>query len=361
MDNIKTFRKSNFAPLFVTLFIFLRAIILSNRRLVGFADFYPFKFEIPTIGIVLVGLYLAFAVLSALLFAKLEKKFGKAGLVIATVLVAEPFVFVKQENCLNLFIWCLAILFILNALREKPIIPNEITLVVFLLVSTILFENALFLFVFPALVFYFSAEIDKLFRSVKNLIMICLSALSVCAGIVLNDYLLKTYPAFDKFIKEYSFFKQIYFKHVEYEKVWLFVFAIPALVLGLYFFKEMFKNKTTISNKSKNDKKAQGVIETFNPAFSAAIVVIAYIFSVVGFIQAGSAAFYTINYIIPLSVISLLSAKNSSAEKSMQKLSGIIEKHSLVFILVMIALFYFASRIFFAETDNLAKFMIAMS
>ena len=361
MNNTKSFNKTKFAPLFVALFIFLRAILLSDRRRVGFADFYPFKMDISTVGIVLVCLYLAFAVLSSLLFAKLEKKFGKSGLIISAILVAEPLLFVKQENCINLFIWCLALLFILNALRDKPIIPNEITLIIFLLISTILLENALFLYVFPALVFYFSADINRLFKSIKHLVMMCLSAVSVCAGIVLNDYLVKSFPAFDEFLKEYTFFRQVYFKHIEYEKAWLFVFAIPVLVFGVYLFKEIFKNKNSNSATVNNKKKTSEVVEAFNPVYVVSIIAIAYIFSVVGFIQAGSAAFYTINYMIPLSVISLLNAKNSSAEKAMQKLGIVIEKHSLVFIVILMVFFYFASRVFLTETDSLAVFMIAMS
>lgn len=359
MNNTKTFRKFNFAPLFVALFVFLRAFILSDRNLVGFADFYPLKLEISTIGIVILCLYLAFAVLSALLFAKLEKRFGKSGMILSAIFITEPFLFVKQENCINLFIWCLALLFILNALREKPIIPREATLIVFLLVSTILFEKALFLYVFPAVVFYFSATSDKLFKSAKNLIMICLSALSVFAGMFLNDYLTKTNPAFDKFIKEYSFFRQVYFKHIEYENIMLFVFAVPVFVFGVLFFKEMLKNKTTVSTKI-NNKKTKEVVESFNPAFAIIVVMIAYIFSVAGFIQAGSAAFYTINYIVPLSVMAFLIAGNAAAEKSMQKLSGIIDKHSLVFIAVLIALLYFSARVFLAERDSLAVFLNAL-
>ncbi len=360
MNNTKSFNKTKFAPLFVALFVFLRAFISSDRRLMGFADFYPLKLEYSTIGITIICLYLVFAILSALLFAKLEKNFGKSGLIISAILVAEPLLFVKQENCINLFIWCLALLFILNALREKPIIPREISLVVFLFVSTILLENALFLYVFPALVFYFSADIDKLFKSTKNLVMMCLSAISVCAGMILNDYLIKAYPAFDKFLKEYTFFRHVYFKHIEYEKAWLFVFAIPVLVFGVYFFKEMFNNKNTIPATANNKKKTAEFVETFNPVYVVSIIAIAYIFSVVGFIQAGSAAFYTINYMTPLSVISLLNAKNSSAEKSMQKLGSVIEKHSLVFSVVLIVFFYFALRVFLTETDSLATFMIAM-
>lgn len=361
MNNTKTFKKNNFAPLFVALFIFFRAIIMSDRNRVGFADFYPLKLEISGIGIALVGLYLVFAFLSALLFAKLEKKFGKSGLIIATFLVTEPFIFVKQENCLNLFIWCLAILFILNALREKPIIPDEITLVVFLFVSTILFENALFIYVFPALVFYFSANIDKLFKSAKNLVMMCISAVSICAGVVLNDHLLKTNPAFDSFVKKYSFFELSYFGNIEYENALLFAFAIPVLVFGIYFYKEMFRNKSYVSVRVKNNKKSPETVESFNPVLAVMVVAIAYIFSVAGFAQAGSEALCTINYIIPLSMISLLNAGNSSAEKSMEKLSEKSEKHSLVFVLILIALFYVASRVFFAETDNLARYIINMN
>ncbi len=361
MNNIKSFKKSNFAPLLVALFIFLRAVLLSDRDLVGFADFYPLTFDFSTVGIVFVCLILLFAVLSAILMTKLESKFGKAGLIISAILVTEPLLFAKQENCINLFIWCIALLFILNALREKTIIPNEITLVVFLFVATILLENALFLYVFPALVFYFASKIDKLFKSTKNLIMLILSAITICAGIVLNSHLVKTYPAFDKFIKEFTFFENVYFKHISYENVLLFIFAIPVFVLGIYFFKEMFKNRSTVSLKKKDKKKTEEVVAIFNPAFAAVTIAVAYIFSVIGFIQAGSAAFCTINYIVPLSMISLLNTKNVSAEKSMHKLTEIIEKHSFVFIVILITLFYFSARVFLADVDNLANFLIMMN
>ena len=357
MNNTEKLKKNNFAPLLVALFIFLRAFILSDVRRVGFTNFYPLEVTFTTNVIVLLSLYLAFAVLSALLFAKLEKKFGKEGLFISAFLVAEPFLFVKQENCVNLFVWCIALLFILNALREKPFVPNEITLVAFIIISSVLIKNALYLYVFPALLFYFIPDIDKLFQNMKKLVMMGVSAVSVGIGLALNDYLFKTYPEFDELIKEYSFFRQVYFKDVDYENIMLFVFAVPVLLLGIIFFKDLSQNKTVVSAKAKKNKKTNNTIVTFNSTPAVVAVVIAYIFAVVGFTKAGSEGFYTINYIIPLSVISLLNAENPSAEKSMQNVSGIIEKHLLICVIVLIALFYFAARVFLGEADNLAVFM----
>ena len=358
MNKINECKKCNFTPVLIALVLFFRAYVLSDRNRMGFADFYPVTFDFSTQGIVLIALFAVFAVLASLVITKLGKKFGDAVSYLSLFIVAEPLLFTKQENCVNLVIWIVGLLFVLTAISEKSFIPKEITLVVFMFVSCVLAENAIFLFVAPALVLYIAGDAEKLTGNAKKIITMIISLIAAGGGILLNDYAVESIPAFGEFIKSYSFYQRIYFKNIEYENVLLFGFAIPVLVFGISFFINLFNSsKVSVSKKSgKNQEKTVSC----NPVPAVVCVAVAYVLSVVGFIVAGSNAFYTINYIIPAAVISMLCSDNNFAEKALEKTNRYFSKYSLAVIAVVVFACYLAVRIFFRDVDNLATFFIAI-
>lgn len=346
MNSIKEIKKFNFTPPAVALFLFFRAILLTDRNYLGSENLYDFSFSFANENIVLIVLYLLFSVLAAVVIAKLGRKFGDAVSWISVLFVAEPLFFAKQVNCIILFITVLGLIFILNGLREKSVITNEITLVVFLLVSCVLAENAIFTFVAPALMVYFIGGIENTLKSTKKIIMLILSVISVGAGIFIHDFLIEKYSGFKNFIDTYTFADNIYFKHIPYENALLFVFLIPTIVFGGLFFAEMFK---------ENNEKSSTV-----PYVILGVTVCAYILSTVGFIMGGSDNFYTANFFIPVTIISMLNSDNSDAEKALEKVNSIVGKYSLVFVATVVFLCFLAVRIFYENVDNIAGFVLTI-
>ncbi len=340
----KTFRG---IPFILALCFLLRGFLLSDRRHIGIEDMYKVKFDMACENIVFLILLVVFSLLAGCVISALNKRFGQAATYLSVLLVAEPLVFAKQDDMMVLFIISLALLFILNALREKPVIPNEVTLIVFLLTSTVLFENAIFLFVLPALILYFIGDGENFLKNTKKLVVMILSVVSAAAGIFLNDYLASNYAAFDSFIKKYSFFEHVYFEHIPYENALLFVFTLPILAFGIYFLTEYVK-------KCKSSRK--------NVASYVAVgaVAVAYIVSIAGFILRGSEAFYTINFIVPSAIFALVSNKKPEAEKALEEVNSFVSKHTLVLIAVVVFLFFLATVTFYNGVDNLAGFIISI-
>lgn len=362
MNKIKELKKYNFTPIIIALAVFFRAYLLSDRRHVGVEGFYPLEFGFSAQSIALLSLLIVFAVLVSFVLTKLGRRYGDAVSYLSLLLVAEPLLFTKQDNCVNLFIWIIGLLFVLNAIAEKAFIPKEITLVIFLFVSCLLSENAIFLFVAPAVVLYVAGDIEKLITDAKRIIALIVSAIATGAGIFLNDYLVKNTPAFDSFIKTYSFSGHVYFKHIEYENVFLFFFAIPTVIFGVRFFAELFRNNKLVIEKpsKKTDKKVEKAVASYSPIPAVIAVVAAYALSVAGFIVAGSSAFYTINYIVPAAIISMLCSKNKVAEKALEKTNAFLSEHSFAVIVTVVFVCYIAVRVFFGDVDNIARFIIAV-
>lgn len=347
MNKIKENKKFSFTPVAVTLFFLLRSLLLTDRNCLGFENLYTMEVAFSGENIALIILLTVFAVLSGLVISKIGKKFGETATFLSVLLIAEPLLFAKQMNCVTVFVADLALLFILNALCEKSFVPNELTLIVFLLVSCVLDKNAIFLFVLPAVILYFIGDGENLFRSAKKIVMIILSVISVVAGMLTNDYLMEEYPSIESFIKTYTFFKQVYFKHIDYENILLFVFAIPIMAFGVYFLVEFIKN---CDKKSKNTASYVAVF----------LMSAAYILSIAGFILKGSDAFFTINYIVPLSVLALIANKNNEAEASLETVNSFLSKHHLSFVVVTVFLCFLATLTFYKDADNLAGFILSI-
>ncbi len=319
--------------------------MLSDRNHLGVDDLYELSFRMSYENIALVVLLVLFSFLASLVIAKLNKKFGNTVSFISILLIAEPLLFAKQVDCIVLFIVNLGLVFILNALMEKPVIPNEINLIVFLLASCVLARNAIYVFVVPALMVYFISGIENTFKSAKKIVMLVLSVISIGAGMFINNMLTEKYPAFEIFVKKYTFFENIYYKHIDYENILIFVFLVPTVALGIYFFRDMLKDK---------DENA-----SYAPYLTCAAVVIGYVFSVVGFARGGTDNLYTANYIVPIAVLSMINGGNEDAKKSLAKINGIIEKHLLIFTSVIVLLFYIAARIFYEDVENIAGFVLS--
>ncbi len=320
-------------------FVLVRAFLLTDRTYIGVDDFYKLEFSYAPREITLIVLFLAFAVLGALVISKLGKKFGEDVAYVSALLLAEPFLFAKQADCISLFVIVLGLLFVLNGLCEKKILPDEVGLIVFLFVSTLLVKNAIFLFVVPALLIYFFKDITTIFKKMLNIIVLILSVISVGAGVLLNNFFTEKYPAFEAFIKEFSFFQQINYKDVEYENIGLLLFAVPTLIFGVMLIVNLFKD----------GQKVYAISTTV-------AVAIAYIVSLTGFFFIeGSRASYTINYIMPVVFIATLN--NTENKASAIKVNKIISEHKLIFAAVIVLVFCIAVRCFFENVDNLARFM----
>ncbi len=346
MSKVRENKKINLLPIMLALFFFLRGVLLTNRKYLGLENLYTLEVAFSAENITFIVLLFLYAFFAALVIGKISKRFGESATYISVLLVAEPLFFAKQDNCVVLFIAVLALAFVFNALCEKPVIPNEITLIVFLLVSTILSENAIFLFVLPAFMVYFVGGAEKILKSTKKLIVLILSLVSVGAGVFLNDYLIEKVPAFDSFIKNYSFFENIYFKHIGYENVLLFIFAVPTLIFGVYFLVKFVDN-------SKNTGKAESYI-------TIGFVALAYALSVTGFFIRGSEALFTVNYIVPIAVLALIKNKNSAAVSALEKVNNIVSKHTFVFVSVAVFLCFAAVRVFYEGADNIAGFILTI-
>ncbi|MBE6756042.1 MAG: hypothetical protein E7555_06255 [Ruminococcaceae bacterium] len=344
MENLKETKKFKSMIVLTFLFFLLRTLLLSNRNYLGIEDMYKLSFNMSYENIALIVLLVLFAVLASLVITKLNKKFGSLVSVISVLLIAEPLFFAKQVDCIVLFIANLGLAFILISLKKKNAILNEINLIVFLLASCILAQNAIYVFVIPALMIYFIGGIENTFKSTKKIVMLVLSVISIAVGMSIGNMLTEKYSAFESFVKKYTFFEHIYYKHIDYENILIFVFLVPTALFGIYFFKGIFKSK------DKNDSYA--------PYLTCAAVVIGYAFSIVGFARGGTDNLYTANYIVPIAVFSMINSGNEDAKKSLSKVNSIIEKHLLVFISVVVLFFYLAARIFYEDVDNIAGFIL---
>lgn len=346
MSKIKENKNNLLLSVILALFFLLRGILLSGKNYIGIKDLFAFEFFFSAENIAFIALLVLFSVLSAAVIGRIEKAFGEKAKYLSVLLVAEPLLFAKQENCVVLFIAVIALLFILNALREKPVVPTEITLIVFLLVSTLMSENAIFLYVLPALIFCFLGDGGNILKNTKKTVTLILSIVSVGAGIFLNDFLLAKYPAFDSFIKKYSFFEQTYVGGFNFEDAVVFVFALPSLILGIYFLTKLVKASTA-------ENKTEAYV-------SIGAVAAAYVLSVIGFFVAGSDAFFTVNYVVPLMIFALMKSKSSAAQSAMDKVNALISKNTLVFVCVVVFICFAAARAFYGSTDNIAAFILSI-
>lgn len=344
MNNIRETKKFNFAPVAVALFLFFRAIMFTRTSYIGLENLHTFSFSMSNENIALIVLYVIFAALSALVIAKLGRKFGDTVSWISVLLVAEPLFFAKEDNCIALLIMVLGLVFVLNGLREKPIIPNEITLVIFLLVSCVLAENAIFTFVAPALIAYFIGGIENTLKNTKKIVMLIFSAVSIGAGILINYFLTENFSAFENFIKVYSFAENFYFKHIPYENVFLLVFLVPTAIFGGYFFAELFRN---------NDGKPAAA-----PYIITVVTACAYILSIVGFVLGGSDNLLAVNFIVPVAIISMMNSKSSDVERALRGVNAFVGKYSLVFVSALVVLCFLSVRVFYENVSNILAYVL---
>ncbi len=357
MDTKKDIKIANATPIFITVFLFIRAVILTNWSHVNLRDFILEGAKLKE-GIILLVLFFVFSVLASVIYKKISNLYGSLILYLSIFLVTEPLFFVKQTNIINMFVVTVGLIFILNSLRDKPIIPNEISLILFIVLSTILLKHAVFLYVCLALIIYLFSDSKNFLKSPKKLIMFALSVISTAGGMHLNNYLVSNYPEYDNFIKTYTFHQYVYFKHIPYEKPFLLIFTIPMVVLGFCFFFYLAKNVKQEHNRRKNKKGAKTEPDDFNHLIVIYTTIITYIVSIIGFILYGSQAFYTVNLIIPMIIISLLKCNIPSVNKTMMIINTFIEKHSFIFIVVLVILNYLSIRVFYSDIENLASFAV---
>lgn len=316
MDKTKNTKKRCAAVLALSLFFFFKALLMIPEQYLGISVVEA-KFIFSARTGLLWGLLVLFSVLAAVTAAKIQQKGGEAVAFFLILLIADPLSFTLENNCLKLIVSCVGLLFILNALREKPIIKNEITFCLFLLISSFLMPYSVFSFIPLAVTIYIFSNLNSLCENAKRWVILIPAFACTAVGFALNKLLC------DKFRSVYTALRHLSF--ADWEQVGssrlLMLTAIPVLIIGLFCLSRYGKEQSQLPKHSNDGKYLNLPYDLF---------ALCYVLSIIGFFLSSSEAFFTVNLILPAMFITMLLSKRTAAGRTAEVFNTGIKKHAFL-------------------------------
>ena len=316
MDKTKNIKKRCAAVFALSLFFFFKILLMIPEQYLGLsvveADF---SFSARTV--LLWGLLLLFSVLAAVTAVKIYQKGGEIVSFFLILLIADPLFFTLSNNCLKLAVSCIGLIFVLNALREKPIVPNEITICLFLLISAFLMPKSVFSFIPLAMTVYIFSNLNRLCEKAKRWLVLIPAAACTAVGFAANTLLC------DKYRSVSTAFRHLAFG--DWEQVGsarlLMLTAVPVLIVGLFCLSRFGKEQSQLPKHLNDGKYLNLPYDLF---------ALCYILSVIGFFLSSSEAFFAVNLIVPAMFLSMLLSKRTAAERTAEIFNNGIRKHAFL-------------------------------
>lgn len=318
-------QKSNAKNLYLkvfalSIFIFARSFVFIEENRIGF-NMMESDISFSVWNLMVLVLLLLVSFLTAVVLFGADNKCDKEAQYICAFIIADPLFFLLQNNGLKLIAVVLGLIFILNKLRSQTSAINEALLCLCLFVSAFLMPYTAYCFVPLILIISLFSEIDSFFENKKQILSLGINIICVIGGLIWNKLIFPRAAAFENFLMSFSFH--------DYSSVMknnlIFIIGVPTAVFGIYFF----------CNYCKDAKKRN---ETKRALFIVGLVILSYILLIIGYMLNGVKSIYTLNLIVPSSILALMLSKDENACAQMKKINMFIQNH--MFLVLMLYIIY---------------------
>lgn len=322
MDKTKNTKKRCAAVLALSLFFFFKVLLMIPEQYLGISVAET-KFLFSARTVLMWVLLILFSVLAAVTAVRIHRKGGESVTFFLILLIADPLSFTLENNCLKLIVSCIGLIFVLNALRDKPILKNEFTFCLFVLISSFLMPKSLFSFIPLALTVYIFSNLNRLCENAKRWIVLIPAFACTAVGFGLNKLLCRNFRSVYTALRHLSFgdWEQVGSSRL------LMLTAVPVLIVGLFCLSRYGKEQSQLPKHSNDGKYLNLPYDLF---------VLCYILSVIGFFLSSSEAFLTVNLILPAMFITMLLSKRTAAVKTAEVFGKGIQKHAFLAAVVLV-------------------------
>lgn len=316
MDKTKNTKKRFAVALALSLFFFFKILLMIPEQYLGLSVTAA-AFTFSTRSALVWALLLLFSVLAAAVTVKIHRKGGEKVSFFLILLIADPLFFTLSNDCLKLAVSCIGLIFVLNALKDKPVIRNEIAFCFFLLICAFLIPDSILSFIPLALVVYIFSNLNRLCENAKRWTVLIPAAVCTTVGFAVNKLLC------EKFRNVYTALRHLSFG--DWEQVGsarlLMLTAVPVLIVGLFCLARFGKEQSQLPKHSNDGKYLNLPYDLF---------ALCYFLSIVGFLLSSSEAFFTVNLILPVMFLTMLLSKRTAAEKTADIVNDGIRKHAFL-------------------------------
>lgn len=316
-------RENYCLSIIVLLFVFVRTLITVPEQVLG-VSIDAFEYNGSVANIIFCVLLVTYSVLMYLVLCRLYEKINEYFYIIAALIFFDCVSFSTIDNCLKLIAIVLGLLCVLNALRPKPLIKTEITVVAFSFICAFLMPTSLLSLVPLALMIYIFCNMSGNKLSVK--LTVPVSLVLSAAGVCLNKVLCSNVEAFGEFFKTFGFSRILHTN-----KSWkLILVVLPIAVVSFIFYSKFLKIQ---SKKKRGGKSSKSVL-------SVDIVSVLCLLSVIGLIFFESEAFFTVNLIFPTAICVAAIKNDEITKETLDYFNSKIAKNKLLALIVFVVAFY---------------------
>lgn len=314
MDETKNIKKRFAAVTAMTLFFFARTLLMIPEQYLG-VSVTEGVFTFSSRSLLLWILLAVFSLLASLTAGIIYRKGGEAVTFALLLVIADPLFFILQNNCLTLAVSCIGLLFILNAMREKPVVKNEITFCFFLLISSFLIPYSIFSYIPLAAVIYIFSNIDRFCENAKRWVVLIPAAVCTVVGFAGNKLIC------ERFRSVYTALRHLAF--ADWEQVGssrlLVLTVVPVMLIGLICLRQYGKEQSLLSKQSNDGKYLNLPYDMF---------ALCYILSVIGFLFFSNEAFLTANLFFPSMAVTMILSNRTAAGRTAEVFNKGIRKHT---------------------------------
>lgn len=315
----KSNTKSLYSKIFVLgIFIFVRSVVFIQESRIGF-NVTASDVSFTGWNLIIWVLLLFFAFLIAVVMMKINNSCDNESQYICALIIADPIFFLIQNNGLKLTVIILCLFFVFSKLRSKSSDINDMLLCLCLFVSAFFMPYTVFCFAPLLIAVDLIPKIDSFYENKKQFLSLGFKLICIICGIVWNKLIFPKFFLLEEFVTSLSFNDNLF---VLKDNL-IFLTGIPAVILGVYFFFNYYKDE----KKEGKNKKSLFVI---------GIVILLYALCIAGYIINGIKSFYTFNLIIPTVILTLVLSKDENACTLMKQINMFIQKHIFVMLLLFI-------------------------
>lgn len=303
-------------PFALGFFIFARAAVFINESRIGFSVD-DSSFAVSYLEFAVIILLAAVSLLMSFTVFAVDNKLEKESRYVFALIIADLSVLLMYNNGLSMIVSIVGLLFILFKTRIPESSLNELFFSIVIFVSTFLMPYSVYCFVPLFFTVNFMTGIDGIIRSKKRIFPVFLYGVCAIAGVFWNKIIFAKSVAFENFLITFSFNDYL----SENTAKQFLVVCIPMIIFGVFFFREYIRRAKNADDR----KKITAVI---------AIVIFCYVLALAGFITSGIKTIYTINLIIPVTILSLLAGKDRHTKAMINNFNTFVEKHILFAVLI---------------------------
>lgn len=328
MEMLKSKGKDkNIAVLIITLFTFLRTLLLMSFNSVGIVlddvdEFYPHILAIVLVVII------AFSFLVAKVIEKVSNVESANTKYLSILFLADMVFFQTQNSPIKFALSVAGLLFAVLLISNPNGKLGSVFVPVFCLVSCAVYSTSLFSYALLAVLFY--AVINMNGKNVKKTAVVSfLSLLLAGVGYSLNNILCKASASFSSFVSKYSLADVSLQKSpVSYaaDDMYILLFTIPFVLVFIWFVSEYF----TAYNEDKNPTGNKILVPILSFSVMAANFASFYF---------AKAEVISVISLVPVAVIvAMVISGNVYAKTALDKMNTIVKNNKVKFAVVTLIL-----------------------